>query len=203
MEELLLNIGFSHTLSKLTPYLISVLVGILLMRQTLNSSFFKYKIAKWTIAILLLLVPFVAYFSVNPIYEGDFSQNGKEMKIRNAKTTEMGEGLLVLSIPGCPYCFESIPSLKQLKKRNPELKITFAVTGSDDKSVMKDYLREVNGAFKVELMPNSNALVGETGGLFPAFVLVKNGTANYVWTNDQFGVRAKDRLETWKETRIK
>ena len=198
MEELLLNLGFSHTLSKVTPYLFAILFGIMFMRQVCKSSYLKNIIAKWIIAILVLLLPFAGYFSVNPIYEGDFSQNGKEIKIRNAKTTELKNGLLVLTIPGCPYCFESIPSLKQLKKRNPKLNITFVVTGADDKSVMKDYLKEVNGAFQVELMPNSIALVREAGEFFPAFVMVKNGTANYVWTNDQFGVRAKDRLENWK-----
>ena len=196
MEELLLNLGLSHTISKITPYLVCLIVGILLMRFILKSKIKKNAI-KWVLAIILLLIPFASYFVVNPIYEGDFSKNGTEIKVRNAATTEFKNGLLVMAIPGCPYCFESISTLKQMKKRNPDLNILFAVTGTEDKSVLTDYIKEVNGAFKVELMPKAKALVSESGSTFPAFIIVKNGSAIYSWTNDQFGVRAKDRLENW------
>jgi glutaredoxin len=147
---------------------------------------------------LLLLAPFGVYFAVNPIYQGDFSQNGKDLKIRNAKTTSIDNGLLVLTIPGCPYCFESVQSLKYLKSRNPELKIQFAVTGTDDKSYLEGYKKEVNGSFDVVLYEKARTLVSETGGQFPTFVMIKNGKAIYSWTNDEFGVRAKDKLENWK-----
>ena len=198
MEELLLNVGFSHTLSKVTPYLIVILLGILMMRFIFGSFFLKNKTVKWAVAFLLLLAPFFGYFAVNPIYEGDFSQNGKQIKVRNVITTKIENGLLVLTIPGCPYCFESIASLKQLKKRNPDLKILLAVTATEDENDLMEYKKEVNGAFRVELMTNTIALVAETGGFFPSFVLVNDGIADYVWTNDQFGVRAKDRVENWK-----
>jgi glutaredoxin len=198
MENLLLNWGWSHTMSKLTPYLLLVILGILLMRFILKSSRIKNKIAKISVAVLLLLAPFGVYFAVNPIYQGDFSQNGKDLKIRNAKTTSIDNGLLVLTIPGCPYCFESVQSLKYLKSRNPELKIQFAVTGTDDKSYLEGYKKEVNGSFDVVLYEKARTLVSETGGQFPTFVMIKNGKAIYSWTNDEFGVRAKDKLENWK-----
>jgi|TARA_R110000737_G_scaffold345097_1_gene373181 glutaredoxin len=198
MENLFLNWGWSHTMSKLTPYLLLVILGILLMRFILKSSRIKNKIAKISVAVLLLLAPFGVYFAVNPIYQGDFSQNGKDLKIRNAKTTSIDNGLLVLTIPGCPYCFESVQSLKYLKSRNPELKIQFAVTGTDDKSYLEGYKKEVNGSFDVVLYEKARTLVSETGGQFPTFVMIKNGKAIYSWTNDEFGVRAKDKLENWK-----
>jgi hypothetical protein len=198
MENIFLNWGWSHTMSKLTPYLLICILGILLMRFVLKSKRITKKKVKLSLAILLLIAPFGAYFALNPIYQGDFSQNGKQIKVRNAKTAAMENGLLVLSIPGCPYCFESIKSLKLLKKRNPNLKIQFAVTGTEDKSYLVDYKKEANDVFEVVLYKNALTLVQETGAQFPAFVMIKNSQAIYTWTNDQFGVLAKDRLENWK-----
>ncbi len=197
MEDLFLNLGMSHTISKTIPYLLSILVGLYLARIIFKSQRVKNKIAKLIVAILAFIVPFGIYFAFNPIYEGDFSEDGKEIKIRNATTTSVKNGLLVLTIPGCPYCFESISSLKQMKNRNPELNIIFAVTGSKDTLVLKDYRKEVGGVFPVQLLPNSIALSSEIGSKFPAFIMVKNGSAIYSWSNDQFGVRAKDRVENW------
>jgi hypothetical protein len=197
MENLLLNWGWSHTLSKLTPYLMMIVLGVFFMRFILKSNRFTNRVIKIILGILVLLLPFGAYFAINPIYQGDFSQNGKKMEIRNAKTSAMRDGLLVLTIPGCPYCFESIESLKLLKKRNPNFNIQFAVTGTSEEAYLKDYSKEVNNAFDVVLYENAVTLVQETGGEFPTFVMIKDGKAEYAWTNDQFGVRAKDRLENW------
>jgi hypothetical protein len=185
-------------MSKLTPYLVMILFGLLMMRFLLKSKGIKNKAVKVTLALILLVAPFSAYFALNPVYQGDFSQNGKEMKIRNSKTTSMENGLLVLTIPGCPYCFESIGFLKKIQKRNPRLKIQFAVTGTEDKAYLTDYKREVNKVFDVALYTNASTLVKETGGRFPTFILVKNSEAIYAWSNDQFGVRAIDKLENWK-----
>ncbi|MFA7273167.1 MAG: hypothetical protein WC044_04825 [Crocinitomicaceae bacterium] len=197
MEKILLNLGLSFTLSKLLPYLTMVVIGVLLLRWALRSNRIQNKIAKISIGVLLLLLPFGVYFALNPIYQGDFSTNGKKIMVLNSKTILMKDGLLVLAIPGCPYCFESIAALKEMKKHDPSLKIQFAVTGTEDKSTIEPYVKEADGKFKVVLMENTKALVGETGGKFPTFIMVNKGKAVYAWTNDQFGVRAKDRVENW------
>lgn len=197
MEAILFNWGLSHTLSKLLPYLLAILLGIFLLRFVLKRKIFKSISLRIVLAILLFLLPFGVYFAINPIYEGDFSQDGKPIMVMNAKTTKMENGLLVLAIPGCPYCFESLAELRKMKARNPKLKIQFAVVGTDDPAVLVPYRKEAQGSFPVELLKGSKALTDETGGRFPSYVMIENGKGVYSWTNNQFGVRAKDRVESW------
>lgn len=194
MEEYLLNFGMSHTWSKVWPYLLVLIFGILLSRLVYRR-FKSRKPLAMGLALFFLLAPFVAYFAVNPIYQGDFGVNGQKQSFRNVKTTLFKEGLLVVAIPGCPYCMESIAGLKQMKLRNPNLKIEFAVCGSDDEAVLQGYKSEVEGKFKVTLLKNEAAFTDHTGNSFPTFVMIKKGKAVYSWTNNEFGVRARDWVE--------
>lgn len=196
MEDLLLELGLSHTWSKMLPYLLVILFGLLLARLVYKK-FRSNKKVGVVLSLFFLIVPFIAYFTVSPIYQGDFGKNGKKQSFRTAKSTLFHEGLLVIAIPGCPYCLESIASLKMMKKRRPNLKIEFGVIGSTDKSVIEGYKKEIDGKFKISTIKNESAFTANTGNSFPTFVMIKKGKAVYSWTNNKFGVRAKDRVENW------
>ena len=193
LELGLFNIGLSWTLSKATPYLLSILLGALLS-ITLYKSITLKKVFKVNLSILILLLPFVISFALHPIYQGDFSKNGKVLSQNSYNENTIDNGLMVITIPNCHYCYEAIGRLKTLALRNPELNIEYVVCSSDSNSTTT-YKEEIDGLFKIRIAKDRNELARVAGGSFQAFVHVKNGKQTYKWSNSQFGVRALDLIE--------
>lgn len=193
IEWRLFNLGTSWTLSKTIPYILNIVLGVLLA-LTLYKSISLKKGLKITFSLLLLLLPFGISFALHPIYQGDFSKNGKVLNQKSYNENTIKNGLMVITIPNCPYCYEAIGRLKTLAKRNPNLKIEFVVCSSDSNS-LTTYKEEIDGLFKIRLAKNRNELARVAGGSFPAFVQVKNSKQIYKWSNSQFGVRALDLIE--------
>ena len=193
LELGLFNLGLSWTLSKATPYLLSILLGALLS-ITLYKSITLKKVFKVNLSILILLLPFVISFALHPIYQGDFSKNGKVLSQNSYNENTIDNGLMVITIPNCPYCYEAIGRLKTLALRNPELNIEYVVCSSDSNSTTT-YKEEIDGLFKIRIAKDRNELARVADGSFPAFVHVKNGKQTYKWSNSQFGVRALDLIE--------
>ena len=192
MESFFNDLGFSYTLGKIIPYALTIALGILLFVAVK-----KMRLRIWlsyALSFIGLLLPFCLYFAFSPIYEGDFSENGKPIAIRSAKTSEFKNGLLVLAQPGCPYCFESTFMLNQLKRNYPEVNIEFCLMGTDDRRNMlaiQDYLDE---GIQLSMETGEVALLREAVQSFPTFVIVKDGKAIEAYTNNDFGVRAKDKV---------
>lgn len=188
MEKMLFNLGLNFTAAKLIPYLFFTLLGVGLayfaFRRNLNPSL------KWTLVVLLAIVPFLLYFAIYPIYNGDFSNKPFECRMRNSYTSAVEDGLLVMAIPGCPYCSEAIDELKKMKDRNPKLEITFMVLGD---ALNEEPYRDLSeGKFKVISCDNPPLFNTTVGYSYPTFMKVKEGMAVQYWTNNEFGVRAKD-----------
>lgn len=101
--------------------------------------------------------------------------------------------LLVITIPGCPYCFESIATLKKLKQRNPKLKVTFLVC-SKDKNTLQPYAKEIDHSFEITTTNDAQKWEKLVRGKFPSYVRLKNGKLQ-IWSNDTFGCLAKDEVE--------
>ena len=192
IELLLINTGFSWTFSKIFPYVLLILFGIILCIESRKGIVRKW--VKNSIGTLSFIVPFGLGFSVNPIYEGDFSKQGTSI-VKNASPADFKkDGLMVITIPNCPFCFGSIQKLKLIKRRQPALEIDFVVC-ANNKEYLQKYKKEINGSFPIRIADNADSLVFTANFRFPAFVLVKNKKPNYVWSNDQFGVRAIDEME--------
>ena len=68
-------------------------------------------------------MPFGIYFSISPIYEGDFSNNAIEVMRSYANAELTGKKLVVITIPGCPFCLQAIDQLLVMKKRVPNIEI--------------------------------------------------------------------------------
>ena len=194
IENLALNIGASWTFAKLLPYGITILCGILLFFQIKKIAFNK-PILKYTSLLFVLVLPFSLGFALHPIYEGDFSSIGNKISKNITPKEFKNDGLTVTTIPDCPFCFGSIEKLKQIKKRNPNIKIDFIVCSKNEK-YLKTYKEEINGAFPVRIAENADSLAITSGFKFPTFFLVKNKKPIYSWSNDQFGVRAIDEFES-------
>jgi hypothetical protein len=200
IEQWVINSNFSWTSAKIAPYLLLVIFGILIARWF--SKFFIYKIIsnrlkflRPIVFVVITAIPFVIGFTLNPIYEGDFSKQGTEIKNTTFINDFRKADLAVITIPGCPYCYHSISKLRQLKARNPEMRIKFIVCTSNDEE-LKDYIAEGGNDIMVSKTKNIESLSKMAEGKFPTFVMVKNNKAVYRWSNDQFGCMAIDHLES-------
>lgn len=190
LESSLLDSGFSWTMSKLFPYLLLGFGGILLAYTFAKGFKLKPKAVKVVIVILLLALPFTIGFALNPIYEGDFSSEGTEVSDSNV-TVDPKYDLVIVTIPGCPFCLESITRLKLIKKHHPKAQMLFMVCSSDKKD-LELYRGLIAGDFDIDLAKDIEASVKLAEGHFPTFVRLKKGVPVYRWSNDQFGAGAID-----------
>lgn len=192
MEEIFLNNGFSWTMSKALPYGIMVLSGVLL--TFIIARFLKLKGAlRYVLLTTASLIPFTVYFVVHPIYEGDFANNGKKLSSDISYDDLSEEGLYMISIPGCPYCYESLDVLLMLQRRVGDGKVKMLICSSDSGSI-EWYEEKVKSEFPIQLAVDRDDLANLAGGRFPAFVL-RTGNELKIWTNSEFGVRALDEVE--------
>lgn len=193
IEELSLE-SLSWTFSKLLPYILLFLCGICFVIDIARFNF-KRKATKILVQLLLFITPFGIGFGLHPIYEGDFSKEGQETIVNSSPSDFQHNGLTVVTIPDCPFCFEAIEKLKKIKKRNPSIIIDYVVCVKN-KDYVKNYIQEIDGAFSVRTSAHPDSLAKVANFRFPAFIYVKNLKPTYLWSNDQFGVRAIDELES-------
>ncbi len=193
-ESLFLNANFSWTWSKIIPYLLTFLLGlfaVFLLKKRLSNFgvvlrlFFK---------IFTFCFFFLLYFSFYPIYEGDFTNSSTQIERTQENNELSGKKIVVLSIPGCPFCYESIGRMKGLIKRNPFLKVEYLVC-SEDESTLDWYKEESGDLINVSLAKNAKEMVELAKGSFPTFVLVNGENELKVWSNNSFGVLAMDEIE--------
>lgn len=194
IENSALSLNFSWTLSKILPYGLIVLIGIALAYAFSTSKKIN-RFLKIALISVLIVAPFGIGFLLHPIYEGDFSLVGKEMKESTGLKEFKNTDLAVITIPGCPYCMASIEKLKLIKQRNPSIRIQFIVC-SDSKNDLKPYIEEAKGSFPILLTSSIDKAADLAEHRFPTFIQIKANKAVYKWSNDQFGVRAVDKLES-------
>ena len=193
VENIFLDFGLSWTISKLLPYLLAIVLGIV-MTYAFRMKIKRCKpIIKWGLRIGLFILPFIAYFIYAPIYEGDFS-NGSITMEKDAKYAELtGEKLVIIALPNCPYCLEAMERLKKLKQRVPNAELEYVLCNGDSLSI--EWYRENAGPYiNIRLATDSKAMSQLAGGLFPTFVHVSD-THLKLWPNNAFGVLAMDELE--------
>lgn len=193
MEKTLLDFGFSWTMSKVSPYLLMVFIGFLLS-ILFYKKLVKNKILKISISLIVLFLPFGIYFIFFPIFQGDFSNNGKNITQKIPFENFKSNKLIVVAMAGCPYCFESISDLKILKQRNSKLKIEYVVCTEIADNLIP-YKQEINNSFPIRMAKNKDSLGGFVGYRFPSFIYIENSKPKKLWRNDDFGSLAKDYIE--------
>lgn len=190
MESFFLNLGLSYTWSKLLPYILLTIAGILIGVFLFKRS--KSLLAK-ILSIITIGIPFGIYFAINPIYQGDFSNESRIVEHTAATSELTGNKLVVISLPGCHFCEESVERLKEVKKHDKNIKIEYVVTSSDAETL--DFYKEIiKGEFPLRLAENPEAMVNLAQGHFPSFVLIREKKPMKVWVNNTFGVRALDEV---------
>jgi len=178
------------SLSKIAPYILTIVGGLFL---TYLFSIISGKIR--FIRFFVWIIPLGIYFVFNPIYEGDFSNNYREITLKEGLVSSKADQLLVITIPGCPFCMASIETMKQLKKRVPSLKVKYIVCSTDSLSIDL-YNKEIKGSFPISTTKSPKDWAKICQGKFPSYVLItKKGTR--IWSNDNFGSLAKDEVERY------
>jgi len=194
MENFFVTIGLGWTMSKILPYIVLLTLGVGVYR--LFRKKFRKKWMRITVLLLMILAPTGIYFAINPIYEGDFSNNYARKQAIDSEWIADGK-LTVIAIPGCPFCLASIARMKQVKERvGGDVDIEFRVLTKKEAN-LKSYENESGGSVTVVMDTNEIRLSQLAGGRFPTFVF-REGADVYVWSNDGFGVRALD----WVESRM-
>lgn len=190
VESFFHELGFSFTLSKLLPYILALLVGwliVFLLRRKLPHN-------RWLrrgIYLLGMGVVFGGYFVWCPIYEGDFTNASHSVAVKGELKVKKKE-LLVITIPGCRFCAESVARMKELKEINPEIAVRYVVC-STEPAATTDYVDLAAGRFPVGLATHPTHMMEVAGHGFPAFLLTDGKTAK-VWSNNEFGVMALDEV---------
>lgn len=188
-EQTLLELGFSWTISKILPYVVFSVLGFLVF-MLLNRRFQLTKFKKTGLLVLGTVIGFVAYFIYSPIYQGDFSNESVSIHLSAELSKFKEKELVVITIPGCPYCAESVDKMKALKKLNPKLKISYLVCSKQAEN-LTPYKQLINNSFKVQLAENPEFMANVSKRAFPSFLLIDGANSKH-WSNQNFGVRAID-----------
>lgn len=195
IEQSFIDSGFSFTASKLIPYLITLLMGLILVYLVRKRIRFKLRIVNVLLKLIILAIPFSIYFAFYPIYQGDFTNGAERVKRTQSNSEISGKKLVVIALPYCEFCAEAMSTMKLLKKRNPALEIEYIVCSSDSTTI-QNYLELGEGEITVSLAKNHRAMSVLAHGKFPTFVLSEENLPLTRWSNDGFGVRALDQVES-------
>ncbi len=195
IENMFLGMGFSWTISKALPYILAVLIGFILI-FLFRKKFAKKPLLKWAVRLVLLVLPFGAYFLYSPIYEGDFTNSSVEVERIPSYDELNGVKLYVISMPQCKYCYGSIDRALRLKERVPEAEIEYVVCSQlEDQEYLNWYQEKAGDAINVRFADSTMALNMLAEGRFPTFILADGDKPLKKWSNDNFGVMAMDEVE--------
>ncbi len=192
-EAFFLNLSFSWTFSKFAPYLIILSLSIYLSIK-IKKTIATKPIIKLLLTSFIFSIPIATYFFFFPIYTGDLINTGKKVKT-NFEFSERKK-LVVIVLPDCPYCHESMIISKKLIERNPKLEIEYWVTGDVTDSKIEKLKSDKISVIK---NPEIDKTIYLTEGVFPTYALTYNRKLEKRWTNNEFGVLALDEIERFFE----
>jgi hypothetical protein len=190
MEELLNYFGLSFTASKFLPYFLAVFLGIVfskLLYRHISAS----KIIRNIFITLITVLPFGIYFSIHPIFQGDFSNEG--VLIKKKLELPKNNDLLIIALADCPYCIQSQETVKLIHQKNTKIKAEYLIVNGTKQDSIR-YARMLLGFASCRTVKNSVPLIQTIQGRFPSYILVQNGIFKKVWNNNTFSARAWDEV---------
>ena len=192
-ELFFLNMGLSYTLSKVVAYLLFPILGFLVW--LIIKKWIKGSVLRITALVVLCLGFFFSYFLQHPIYEGDFSNNSTLVQMKSELDDIKTDKLVVISIPNCPFCQESILRMLAFQKRHQKVRIEYRVCVNDSltKDAVSFYRKMLGNTIPVSKAKDVKRLAALADMSFPTFVLVTK-SRKIKWSNDNFGVGALDEV---------
>lgn len=189
-----LNVRLSFTFSKILPYMLEFFAVCLIIfnvyRQYLaNASLTMRRL----VSIVILFGGSGIAFAVNPIYEGDFSHQYREITLAGENADTFQHGLTMIALPGCPFCFEKLEEMKMVNEIYPELPM-FVLVINDDSLAMESYREASNSNIQVSLFPESTLLKSIIMGGYPNLIYKdSDGSSKLInWNNSGFGSASWD-----------
>ena len=190
MEELLNYIGLSFTASKFLPYFLIVFLG-LFFSKLLYRHISASKIIRILFITLITILPFGIYFAIHPIFEGEISNEG--INIKNNLDLPKNKDLLIIALADCPFCIQSQKTIKIIHQKNKRIKAEYIIVNGTKQDSIR-YARMLHGFASCRTVKNSVPLTQTIQGKFPSFILVQKGRLKKVWNNNNFSVRAWDEV---------
>ena len=190
------DLGMSWTFSKAFPYILifitAVLVSFQISRQLKN----KGRVLSKTVGVVSFIIFCGVAFALNPIYEGDFNGSFEEVFISTEDINEniIEDGLTMIALPGCPFCYQRTGTLNLLKQRNKKLKIQVLFV-SEDSMTIESYKANLLPEIEVNVSSKGKLLSETVGGSFPAFLYKDSEKFIRFWKQINFGTQALDWLE--------
>lgn len=188
-EAFFVKLSFSWTFSKFAPYLVFFILSFFGFRQIIKIISPK-PLPKITLGVFIFLIPILSYFFLFPIYTGDLVNVGKKVKTNFEFSNK--KKLVIIVLPDCPYCHESMIISKKLIERNPKLEIEYWVTGDVTDSKIE---KLKSNRISIIKNPEIDKTIYLTEGVFPTYALTNNKKLEKRWTNNEFGVLALDEIE--------
>jgi hypothetical protein len=191
IESLLLDVGFSWSWSKLLPFfMVSILgsIGWMLFQKRIPT--IRLKVVFFIVSIA---IPFFSYFIYSPLYRNDFNGTYVIRPIPKELIRMEKNELVVLALPHCPFCFESIAIANKLIKRNPGIQITYLVLSHEPTGANK-FRSLADKRIRFKLAIHFSELETVCSGMFPAF-LIRKDAAISVWDFNQIGPSSLDEIE--------
>ncbi|PKR81039.1 hypothetical protein CW751_07705 [Brumimicrobium salinarum] len=153
--------------------------------------------ARRLVSILILFGGSGVAFAFHPIYEGDFSHQYREISLAGAHKDAFEQGLTMIALPGCGFCFEKLEEMKYVKKLYPQLPMHVLVINQDELA-LESYREESEGLIEVDFFPESTLLKNIITDGFPNLIYKPSGTDQKLinWSNSGFGSASWDYVLT-------
>lgn len=189
-----LKIGLSFTFSKILPYMLQFFAVCMIIfnvyRQYLEGASLSLR---RLVSILILFGGSGIAFAFHPIYEGDFSHQYREIRLSGQNADIFQDGLTMIALPGCGFCYEKLEEMKQVKQIYPKLQMHILVINQDELAV-EEYRERSEGLLDVALFPKGTLLRNIITDGYPNLIYKSSGANNVLinWTNSGFGSASWD-----------
>jgi hypothetical protein len=132
-------------------------------------------------------------FAVNPIYEGDFSHQYRQIALAGENEDTFQHGLTMIAMPGCKFCFEKLEEMKRVKAIYPSLPM-YVLVINDDELALAEYKERAEGLIQVDLFPRSTLLKSIIQDGYPNLIYKSKDTSSLLinWNNSGFGSASWD-----------
>ncbi len=189
-----LSVRLSFTFSKILPYMLEFFAVTLIIFNVYRQYLMGTSLTiRRLVSILILFGGSGIAFAVNPIYEGDFSHQYREIALAGENAGTFKHGLTMIALPGCPFCYEKLEEMKRVSTIYPELPM-FVLVINDDSLALESYREASDGMMQVDHFPKSTLLKSIIKDGYPNLIYKsKNESSTLInWSNSGFGSASWD-----------
>src|SRR5690554_1819690 len=189
-----LTMRLSFTFSKILPYMFEFFAVCLIIYQVYSQFLMETSLTmRRLVSIFVLFGGCGIAFAVNPIYEGDFSHEYREIRLAGENENTFKHGLTMIALPGCSHCYERLEEMKRVKDIYPALPMSVLVI-NDDELAVEEYTERSEGLIEVGLFPKSTLLRSIITDGYPNLIYKDNSDSPQLvnWSNSGFGSASWD-----------